>query len=368
MIDGMYLNLYVGPVVPAPAPREVVEALSAVTVTSSARAASGFELSFQANRTSSLHMLFLTPLLRVVVAVTVNGSPEVLVDGVVTQTQFAPGPPGQASTLSVQGRDLSILMDKVDLTGLPFPALPVAAIAALTIAKYAPLGMIPLVVPPVLVDAPSPTEKIRSQKGTDLKFLTYLGGEIGYVFYVEPGPAVGTSVAYFGPEIKVGEPQPALSADFDVSTNVESLTFRYDAEAATAYAMFVQEPKTKIPIPIPLPNISLLNPPLGAVPAPPFKVERLETGHLSPLRAALTGLAKSSQTSDAISGDGTLDVLRYGHVLKARRLVGVRGAGPAFDGLHYVVSVTHIIKRGEYKQSFSLARNALLSNVPRVPV
>jgi hypothetical protein len=46
--------------------------------------------------------------------------------------------------------------------------------------------------------------------------------------------------------------------------------------------------------------------------------------------------------------------------------VGVRGVGPAFDGLHYVTSVTHKIKRGEYKQSFKLSRNGLISTVPRL--
>ena len=68
-----------------------------------------------------------------------------------------------------------------------------------------------------------------------------------------------------------------------------------------------------------------------------------------------------------MSGDGHLDVLRYGRVLKARQLVGVRGAGTAFDGLYYVKSVTHTIKRGEYKQNFALSRNGLVSTVPRVP-
>ena len=55
-------------------------------------------------------------------------------------------------------------------------------------------------------------------------------------------------------------------------------------------------------------------------------------------------------------------MLRYGRVLKARQLVGVRGAGMAFDGLYYVKSVTHTIKRGEYKQSFTLTRNGLVSD------
>ena len=81
----------------------------------------------------------------------------------------------------------------------------------------------------------------------------------------------------------------------------------------------------------------------------------------------LIGLAKAAKKADAVTGSGSLDVLRYGRLLKSRGLVGVRGAGMAFDGLYYVKSVTHKIKRGEYKQGFALARNGLVSTVSRVP-
>jgi phage protein D len=80
----------------------------------------------------------------------------------------------------------------------------------------------------------------------------------------------------------------------------------------------------------------------------------------------MMGLAKASQWAEAVTGEGTLDVLRYGRILKARQLVGVRGAGKAFDGLHYVTSVTHKIQRGSYKQSFQLSRNGLISTIPAV--
>ena len=80
------------------------------------------------------------------------------------------------------------------------------------------------------------------------------------------------------------------------------------------------------------------------------------------------GLAEASRSADAVSGNGTLDVLRYGRVLKARQLVGVRGAGMAFDGLYFVKSVTSTIKRGEFKQSFELTQKRLVSITPRVPV
>jgi hypothetical protein len=49
-------------------------------------------------------------------------------------------------------------------------------------------------------------------------------------------------------------------------------------------------------------------------------------------------------------------------------LVGVRGAGLAYDGLYYVDSVTHKLKRGEFKQSFQLSRDGLMSLTPKVPV
>ena len=68
-----------------------------------------------------------------------------------------------------------------------------------------------------------------------------------------------------------------------------------------------------------------------------------------------------------MTGSGTLNVARYGRLLKARQLVGVRGAGTAFDGLYYVQTVTHELRRGEYKQSFELSRDGLLSTLPKVP-
>ena len=87
---------------------------------------------------------------------------------------------------------------------------------------------------------------------------------------------------------------------------------------------------------------------------------------MTPTQAIIVGLTKAAQTSDVVTGTGSLNVLRYGRILKARQLVGVRGAGLAFDGLYYVKSVTHNLKRGEYKQSFTLARNGLISTVPQV--
>jgi len=131
----------------------------------------------------------------------------------------------------------------------------------------------------------------------------------------------------------------------------------------------VLDPFTKkIPIPLPIPNISIFQPPLGARPTPPAKVNFAEnvsgkTG-TRVLKETVGRLMKGS--TNAITGSGSLDVLRYGGVLRSRMMVGVRGAGLAYDGLYYVDSVTHNLKRGEYKESFTISRDGLIANTPRV--
>ncbi len=92
-----------------------------------------------------------------------------------------------------------------------------------------------------------------------------------------------------------------------------------------------------------------------------------ETANYSPIRAAVVGLTKAARSAEAVTATGSLNVVRYGAVLKARRLVGLRGVGEAFDGLYYVKSVTSKIKRGEFKQDFTLTRNGLISTFSKVP-
>jgi hypothetical protein len=170
-------------------------------------------------------------------------------------------------------------------------------------------------------------------------------------------------------EIKVGAPQPALNLDMDGHTNVESLRFNFRTANTTLPVVFIQNQLTKVPIPIPIPNVNPLQPPLGLIPAPITNVNLLrDTANKSPMAAISRGLAEAARSADAVSGSGSLDAVRYGRLLKARGLVGVRGAGPAFNGLYFVSSVTTTIKRGEVKQSFQLARNGLVSITPRVPV
>lgn len=189
------------------------------------------------------------------------------------------------------------------------------------------------------------------------------------MFYVDPGPVPGTNTAYWGPQLKVGIPQPALNVDMDFDRNVESLSFQFNSTKKDLPIVMIHNALTKVPIPIPIPDINPLQPPLGLVGPPVTKLSMLKaTGKLSAPEALNEGLKASSESMDAVTGSGSLDVARYGRLLTARGLVGVRGAGLAFDGLYYVDSVTTTIKRGSCKQSFRLTRNGLVSITPLVPV
>ena len=126
------------------------------------------------------------------------------------------------------------------------------------------------------------------------------GGAVGYVFYVDPGPAPGTSRAYFGPEVKVGIPQPALSINLDAHSNVETLSFSLDTEEKRLPVTFIQELVSKLPIPIPVPDVSVLNPPLGVVPLPAKKVEYVtDSAKRSAVQAVLHAMARAAASAAA---------------------------------------------------------------------
>ena len=375
MNQRFYLSLRMGSVNPAPVPQAVIDALTDVSVSSTVGAQSGFQMKFTLGKNSIINQSllpsgFFDPRQRVVITVTVNGTSEVLMDGIITKQDVTPSSEPGKSVLTVTGLDISALMDFIDLTGIPYPAIPNFVIVDIVLAKYLLFGCVPVVIPDIVNIIRNPLEKYPKQQGTDYRYVTSLARKSGYVFYIDPGPEPGMSLAYWGPEFGGFLPtQPALSINMDAATNVESLNFSYNGLAATQYIATILEENSKFPIPIPIPNIDFLKASLSKQAPTPLKSKVIsDLGSKSFPEAALLVVGALMATDDAISGSGALDVLRYGHVLKARRKVAVRGAGDYYDGLYNVKSVTHTLKRGEYKQNFTLVRGGVKSSVSTVEV
>src|ERR1051325_2613456 len=165
MLKGVHVTLMIGPGVPVPVPQEVLDALVSVKVISNTTGASGFELTFSISNRSPLQTIFLIggsvpiPMVRVVIAVTVNGITDVLMDGVMTDHSIAPGTDAGHSTITIKGEDLTRVMDYIDFSGIPYPAMPVEARVLLILAKYAVLGIVPLVIPTLFFAVSLPIDR-----------------------------------------------------------------------------------------------------------------------------------------------------------------------------------------------------------------
>jgi hypothetical protein len=377
-MPGVNLTLLIGPVVPIPAPRILMDAVESVDVTQSDEGRSGFQIMFQVGRSGvgalKDYLLANHPLLRtfnrVILMVTINGLSRVLMDGVITHQQFSPsGEPGR-STLTITGEDVSFMMDR-DNKSASYPAQDEQIIVNRLILSYARYGLVPLVIPPISLDRPLPVERIPTQQNTDLGYIKELADRYGYVFFIIPGPAPGANLAYWGPPIRAGIPQKAISVNMGGHTNAESLNFQYNPTEPKVVSGTVQDRITNRNLPVR--TFSTLRLPLALQPAlnflnPPQRTPFRETG-----RSIVQSLSRAQAMTDrsldnVVTISGELDTVRYGDLLQLRRLVGLRGAGYTYDGLYYVKKVSHQIRKGDYKQNFTITREGLLTTLPIVPV
>jgi len=300
---------------------------------------------------------------RVIIMVSIGVVPQVLIDGLITDHQVTPSNKPGESTLRVTGQDISLRLDLEDKNET-YPNQSDSAIVTRIIASYAAYGLIPSVTQ--TTDVPTQVDRVPSQQGKDLDFIQRLAQRNGFVFYTAPTNIPGTSTAYWGPENRRGLPQPALTMNMGPDTNVDSpINFRFNALGPTKPEVTIVEPLTRTSIPIPF--LGGLLPSLASRPTTPLRTTiPRDTANLNPAQAVLRALSAASGSSDAVTATGELDAVRYGRVLQSRRLVGVRGAGSSYDGDYYVQQVKHRIKRGEYKQSFTLLREGRGASASRV--
>jgi hypothetical protein len=371
---GIQLTLLIGPTVAVPAPPSMMEALQRVEVRHGDVGGSGFQLVFGAGRGGTTDVLdhgllrnqLLRPFHRLILLVTLRGMPRVLMDGIITHQELSPSSRPGDSTLTITGEDVSVMMD-LEERSTQHPAQDETVIANKIILSYAKYGMIPMVIPPPSIDTPLPTDRTPMQQGTDLQYLKEIAARHGYVFHVTPGPAPFTSTAYWGPPIRTGVPQRAISVDLGPETNAENVTFRNDGLAPVRVEGQVQDRMSNRTMPVQ--TFAGTRPPLATrsgLTGVHVRRRQLRESGLTTMQAFARAQGATDAASDAVTVQGELDALRYGDLLRARGLVGLRGAGLSFDGLYYVQQVTHAIRQGEYRQRFTLRREGLGSTTPAV--
>ncbi|PCI98170.1 MAG: hypothetical protein COB14_08160 [Alphaproteobacteria bacterium] len=376
MIEGAHLIMEIGDITLDLAPQGVVESLVELQVNESSgtqRSGFQFKLKYEAESEIGRELIptgFFDAPKRVKFTLLMQGNKHTLIDGVITRQDITQSSsPGQ-SALTITGMDLTQVMDQIDLTGVPMPAMPTFVQVGVVLAPYMAYGIVPTVIPTVQLANFNPAKSVPARQGTDYAHVTRLASEAGYVFYIYHDDNLGANVAYWGPEVQLGELQKPLSINMDADSNIDAISFGYDGISKPLYVLMHKDDDiTGMTIPIPFPGTNPLSPPLGPDLIAPRKFVQINhkenktedndaMAKASLPEVLLRGLGKAAQAANVVNASGTLDVLRYGGLLRARHLVSVRGAGDRYSGYYYVQKTTTTIKPGSIQQSFALKRNA----------
>ena len=366
---GIHLTLMIGPdPVAVFASPLVMEALAEVEVTHQDEGRSGFRLTFTVGRSGPFDLvdfgLVANPALglnsRVILLASFNAVPRVLIDGLVIRRDLIPGNRPGEGRLVLSGQDLSVALERCAKSA-EHPAMDETAIVSFLALSYAQYGMMPLVLPPSVIDPVVPVDRTPTQATDDWRFLTDLAERHGYVCYIEAGPAPFVNTLYFGPRLRPDIQQPAISVNVGPESNVTDLSFANDALAPERIEAQVQDRLTGQVVPVMTPVST--RPPLGLVPdwlrlGSTVRCRAMNTSGLSIPQAF--GRAQGHfdrSVDDSLTATGTLDPLRYNGFLRAHAKVDLRGAGITFDGTWLVRRVRHLIAGGRYTQDFTLSRH-----------
>jgi hypothetical protein len=367
---GIKLVLWMGSSVPLPAPQPLLEALTDVQVTLDDAHGDAFELTFAMGRQpggldyASLMTGAVDFLNLCLIGVVMGVMPLPLINGVITEHHLVPADEPGMANLTVRGRSVLLRMN-LDEKNQKFQNMTDSMVVLEVLAPYMQYGIVPSTIAPTFVFK-TELEGNTHQHEHDLQFLRRLARKNGFVFYLEP-ITIGLSGAYWGPENRLGIPQPALTKNMGGSSNLKSISFANDGLAPTGAKGSFVEPISKVSIPIPaLPALRL--PPLASSAVPVSRTELLrQSGNQAAPEAFLTALAASTQAPDPVTAHGEVDTIRYGSVLMPRQLVGIRGVGTSYDGFYYVNRVTHkITVHGGYTQEFSCKREGTGALLPLV--
>lgn len=280
---------------------------------------------------------------------------EELILGYITQVMPNFDPDPTQCTLEIWGMDATVLMDREQRLK-DWPNRKDSDIAREIFTRYglkADLENTPIV-------HKEATDTIM-QRETDIRFLRRLAFRNGFECYVE-----GAAGHFHAPRLS-GPAQPVLAAHFGKQTNVRRLTLEVNATMPANVRMVQIDRLTKQVQEVAIDASQ--KPALGQkVPArlvPPGVPAGLAvvTGAVATGIPEMTALCRELYDRGAwfVTGEGEIAANDYGHVLKVRRTVTLKGIGQSHSGVYYVSHVTHTFNTDGYTQFFKVKRNALMA-------
>ena len=197
------------------------------------------------------------------------------------------------------------------------------------------------------------------QRETDIQFLKRLARRNGFECFVH------NAAGYFRPPQLSGEPQKILAIQFGAESNLSYFSIAFNALEQKNVEMHQLDSLTKENRDVTVDSTQQKR--LGLTAAPdlysaavaPAKIFVKHTkANVQPAMQALCqGLYDDSGW--ILQGEGEIVGSLYQDVLKARKLVTIKGVGKTYSGIYYVSKVKHVFTDSGYTQRFNVKRNAL---------
>ncbi|HKY01871.1 MAG TPA: contractile injection system protein, VgrG/Pvc8 family [Burkholderiales bacterium] len=199
-----------------------------------------------------------------------------------------------------------------------------------------------------------------AQRCTDHALLRELARRKGYEFFVQGAKG------FFRPAKLDSQPQKLIAVNFGEETNCTQFSVSSDGTAPTVASITFLDPMTG-KVMTSLRNESGLTPLgketldslRGAVKVPQTIQIGRRLGCMDQARADEYGTGLLRRNGWWVTATGRLNGLKYGRVLRSRKLVTIKGVGATYNGNYYVRKVQHELTARTYTMQFEAVRNAL---------
>jgi phage protein D len=197
------------------------------------------------------------------------------------------------------------------------------------------------------------------QRETDIQFLKRLALRNGYECYVDG------KTGYFRPPQIDETPQPTLAVHFGDETNVASFSIEVNALTPANVAMYQIDRSSKEVLEAVVE--SSLQTVLGSKNGTDFLGAGMQPGKAYIGMNAATGNPEMTALCQGlfhegewfVTGEGEIHANEYGHMLRPRGTVTIKGLGETHSGIYYVCRVIHVFSSEGYTQGFKVKRNGV---------
>jgi phage protein D len=288
-------------------------------------------------------------------------------DGYITSVGLTLGNEPGTSFLDVRGMDTSVLMSLEEKIAT-WPDMADSDIVQQIVAQY---GV------PIQADSTATvhqdSETTVVQRGTDIQFVRELARRNGMEFYFETDDISGQVTGYFRAPQLDGTPQPDLAVQFGGDSNLLSFSVQMSGQRPLNVKSLQMDISANSSTPAQVSDTvltklgdkdatALIGEPLGSlVTAKDAPAQMLVLGTPTSDATEMQSLAQAVRDEAAwfITAQGEINSDAYQSVLRAHRLVLVKGAGKTYSGKYYVTRVVHELQHdGAYTQKFEARRNA----------